>query len=203
MEHYAGIDVSLELSSVCIVDAKGKVVREAKVVSDPDALVTLFKSLGFPVARIGLEAGPLSQWLYAGLAHAGLETVLLETRHVMAALSAMTVKIDRKDARGIAQLIRMGWFRPVHCKSPGSQEVRALLVARKQLLGKLRDVELSIRGILRGFGLKMGVVTRKSFEERARGLSPVRQCSRPSSERCSRRAPLCRPNTPSCIKPCW
>ena len=100
----------------------------------------------------------------------GFETVLLETRHVKAALSAMTVKTDRKDARGIAQLIRMGWFRPVHCKSPGSQEVRALLVARKQLLGKLLDVEFSIRGILRGFGLKMGVVTRKGFEARVREL---------------------------------
>ena len=170
MEHYAGIDVSLELSSVCIVDAKGKIVREAKVASDPDALVAFFKQLGFPVVRIGLEAGPLSQWLYAGLAQAGFEAVLLETRHVKAALSAMTVKTDRKDARGIAQLIRMGWFRPVHCKSPGSQEVRALLVARKQLLGKLLDVELSIRGILRGFGLKMGVVTRKTFEARARAV---------------------------------
>ena len=115
-----------------------------------------FNALGFPVTRIGLEAGPLSQWLYAGLTQAGFETVLLETRHVKAALSAMTVKTDRKDARGIAQLIRMGWFRPVHAKSVGSQETRALLVARKLLLGKLRDVELSLRGVLRGFGLKVG-----------------------------------------------
>jgi transposase len=132
--------------------------------------VAFFRNLGFPVARIGLEAGPLSQWLHAGLSAAGLETVLLETRHVKAALSAMTVKTDRKDARGIAQLIRMGWFRPVHCKSSGSQEVRALLVARKQLLGKLLDVEFSIRGILRGFGLKMGAVTRNGFDARVREL---------------------------------
>ena len=170
MEHYAGIDVSLELSSVCIVDAKGKIVRETKVPSDPAALVGFFRGLRIPVGRIGLEAGPLSQWLHAGLTAAGFETVLLETRHVKAALSAMTVKTDRRDARGIAQLIRMGWFRSVHCKSTGSQEVRALLVARKQLLGKLLDVEFSIRGILRGFGLKMGVVTRKNFDARAREL---------------------------------
>jgi transposase len=166
MEHYAGIDVSLELSSICLVDAKGKIVKEAKVASDPEALVLFFKSLGFAVERIGIEAGPLSQWLHAGLTKEGFETVLLETRHVKAALSAMTVKTDRKDARGIAQLIRMGWFRPVHCKSAGSQEVRALLVARKLLLGKLLDLEFSIRGILRGFGLKMGVVTRNGFETR-------------------------------------
>ena len=171
MEYYAGIDVSLELSSVCVVDAHGKIIREAKVGSDPDALADFFCGLGFRVERIGIEAGPLSQWLHAGLTKAGIETVLLETRHVKAALSAMTVKTDRRDARGIAQLIRMGWFRPVHCKSIGSQEVRALLTARKLLLGKLLDVEFSIRGILRGFGLKMGAVTRKGFEARVRELS--------------------------------
>ena len=170
MEHYAGIDVSLELSSVCVVDAQGKIVRETKVASEPEALVAFFASLGFAAKRIGLEAGPLSAWLHAGLKRAGFDTVLLETRHVKAALSAMMVKTDRKDARGLAQLIRMGWFRPVHAKSMGSQEVRALLVARKQLLGRLIDVELSIRGILRGFGLKVGVVTRKGFEGRIREL---------------------------------
>ena len=168
MDHYAGIDVSLEYSSVCVVDASGKVVREAKVVSEPEALIGWFGSLGLEFARIGLEAGPLSQWLHAGLKRAGFEAVLLETRHVKAALSAMTVKTDRKDARGLAQLIRMGWFRPVHAKSIRSQEVRALLVARKQLLGRLIDVELSIRGILRGFGLKVGPVTRKGFDARIR-----------------------------------
>jgi transposase len=101
---------------------------------------------------------------------AGFETVLMETRHVKKALSASTVKTDRRDARGMAQLLRMGWFRPVHAKSAGSQEVRALLVARKQLQHKLIDIELSIRGILRGFGLKIGKVTKKDFEPRVREL---------------------------------
>jgi transposase len=145
MDYFAGIDVSLELSSVCVVDATGQIVREAKVASEPDALVRFFGELGFPVVRIGLEAGPLSQWLHAGLEAAGFDVVLLETRHVKAALSAMVVKTDRKDARGIAQLLRMGWYRPVHRKSPPAQEVRALLVGRKLLQGKLLDVELSVR----------------------------------------------------------
>ncbi len=164
MEHYAGIDVSLELSSVCVVDGAGKIVKEAKVASEPEALVYLFKELGFPVNRIGFEAGPLSQWLHAGLTQAGFEAVLLETRHVKAALSAMTVKTDRKDACGLAQLLRMGWFQQVHAKSIGSQELRALLVARKQLLGRLLDVELSIRGILRGFGLKVRLAVRRFLD---------------------------------------
>ena len=117
MEHYAGIDVSLELSSVCVVDAAGRVVREAKVASEPEALVAWFRGLGLELARIGLEAGPLSQWLHAAMQRAGLLVELLETRHVRSAFKAMPVKTDRKDARGIAQLMRLGWFRPVHCKS--------------------------------------------------------------------------------------
>jgi transposase len=170
MDHYAAIDVSLELSSVCIVDAAGKVVKESKVETHPEALVKFFKDFGLSLTRIGLEAGPLSQWLYAGLTEAGFETVLMETRHVKKALSASTVKTDRRDARGMAQLLRMGWFRPVHAKSVGSQEVRALLVARKQLQQKLSDIALSLRGILRGFGLKVGDVTQKAFEARIREL---------------------------------
>jgi len=170
VNYYAGIDVSLESSSVCIVDATGEIVKEARVESHPDALVKFFKAFGLPLTVIGLEAGPLSQWLYAGLTKAGFVTTLMETRHVNAALSATTVKTDRRDARGISQLLRMGWFRPVHAKSTGSQEVRALLVARKQIQHKLKDIELSLRGILRGFGLKVGKVTEKTFEARIREL---------------------------------
>jgi transposase len=170
MDHYVGIDVSLELSSVCILDATGKIVKEAKVASEPEALTTFLTGLNLPLTRIGLEAGPLSQWLHAALVKAGFEAVLLETRHVKAALSAMIVKTDRRDARGIAQLLRMGWFRPVHCKSAPAQEVRALLVARKQLQAKMRDVELSLRGLLRGFGLKVGEVSKGQYAAKVRTL---------------------------------
>jgi len=169
MEHYAGIDVSLEASSVCVVDGSGKIVREGKVASEPAALIAWFA--GLELARIGLEAGPLSQWLYAGLAAAGLHAELLETRHVRAAFKIMPVKTDRKDARGIAQLMRLGWFRPVHCKSLPAQETRAVLSARRLLQAKLHDVEMSVRGVLRGFGLKVGATTSKSFESRVRELA--------------------------------
>src|SRR5438045_2998639 len=154
MDYYAGIDVSLEYSSVCVVDASGKVVREAKVVSEPEALIGWFGSLGLELSRIGLEAGPLSQWLYAAMKQAGLAVELLETRHVRTAFKTMPVKTDRKDARGIAELMRMGWFRPVHCKSIPAQETRALLTTRRLIESKLRDIEMSLRGVLRGFGLK-------------------------------------------------
>ncbi len=170
MEHYAGIDVSLERSSVCVVDATGRIVREAKVLSEPEALVGWFSGLGFEVVRIGLEAGPLSQWLYAAMRQAGLSVELLETRHVRDAFKAMPVKTDRKDARGIAQLMRLGWFRRVHCKSLPAQETRALLTARKLLQSKHLDVEMSLRGVLRGFGLKVGPTTSRSFAARVRAM---------------------------------
>src|SRR3954469_24294386 len=171
MEHYAGIDVSLELSSVCVVDATGRIVREAKVASEPEALIAWLRGLGLELARVGLEAGPLSQWLYAAMREAGLAVELLETRHVRDAFKAMPVKTDRTDTRGIAQLMRLGWFRPVHCKSMPAQETRALLTARKLVQSKHHDTEMSLRGILRGFGLKVGQTTPRNFEARVRELA--------------------------------
>ena len=179
MEQYAGIDVSVESVSVCVVDAAGKIVREAKLASEPLPLIAWFRALDGLPARIGLEAGPLSQWLYAAMAEVGLAVELLETRHVRDAFRAMPVKTDRNDARGIAQLMRLGWFRPVHCKSLAAQEVRALLTARRLLLAKRHDIEMSLRGILRGFGLKVGRTTPRTFEGRVRELvegQPILDC---------------------------
>ena len=170
MDYYAGIDVSLECSSVCVVDANGKIVRETKVASEPEVLIGWFGALGFGPARIGLEAGLLSQWLCAAMKKAGLAVELLETRHVSDAFKAMPVKSDRNDARKIAQLMRLGWFRPVHCKSVTAQEIRAMLTARKLVQSKLLDLENSLRGILRGFGLKVGKTTRTNFAGRIEEL---------------------------------
>jgi transposase len=166
MTYYAEIDVSLEYSSVCVVDGNGKIVREAKISSEPEPLIGWFAAFGLVVERIGLEAGPLSQWLYAAMKRAGLAVELIETRHVHDAFKAMPVKSDRNDGRGIAQLMRLGWFRPVHCKSVAAQEFRTVLTARKLMQTKLHDVEMSLRGILRGFGLKVGPTTPKRFAAR-------------------------------------
>src|SRR3546814_4083624 len=127
MDYYAGVDVSLKEAAVCILDAAGQVICEQKVASEPDALTRFFRGLDFQVSRIGLEAGPLSQWLFASLTASGFDVVLLETRHVKAALSAMPVKTDRRDAMGIAHLLRMGWYRPVkirieHVCTPATNE---------------------------------------------------------------------------------
>src|SRR6187397_179041 len=114
MEHFAGLDVSVNETSVCIVDETGKIVREVKVASEPDALLTVLKNRTYHFKRIGLEAGPLSQWLYSALAEAELPVVCVETRHMQAVLKAQINKTDRNDARGIAQMMRVGLYRPVH-----------------------------------------------------------------------------------------
>jgi transposase len=108
VSYYTGIDVSLEVSHFCVVDAAGKVVKEARVASEPEAILAWFADLGLEMEAIGLEAGPLSQWLYSAMSEAGLPVFLLETRQVRDAFRSMPVKTDRKDARGIAQLMRLG-----------------------------------------------------------------------------------------------
>lgn len=154
MTLYVAFDVSLEKTAVCVMDAEGIPIVERVVTSDAAALAELLVTLPERPERIGLEAGPLSEWLVRGLADAGYEAVLMETRQVRAALSSMTVKSDRNDARGMAHLLRMGWFRPVHVKSMDAREQRVLLSARTTLVRRLRDIENSVRGLLRGFGFR-------------------------------------------------
>lgn len=133
VSYYTGIDVSLEVSHFCVVDAAGSIVKEACVASAPEAILAWFAELGLEMAAIGLEAGPLSQWLYAAMIEAKLPVVLLETQQVSDAFRSMPVKTDRKDARGIAQLMRLGWYRRVYCKSQVAQENRTLLAGRKMV----------------------------------------------------------------------
>ena len=116
MDHFAGLDVSVKETSVCIVDETGKIVREMKLASEPDALVTVLKNPSYHFKRIGLEAGPLSQWLFSALAEAGLPVICVETRHMRAVLKAQINKTDRNDARGMAQMMRVGLYRPVHVR---------------------------------------------------------------------------------------
>ena len=170
MEVYIGLDVSLASTAVCVLGEKGTVVTEAQVASAPDSLVSFLRELPQGIAAIGLEAGPLSHWLHKGMTDAGFEPVLMETRQVKAALKAMPIKTDRRDAEGIARLLQLGWFRPVHCKSVSSQEMRALLTSRKSVLDALTDMELSLRGVLRNFGLKLGHVSKGRWETRVREL---------------------------------
>src|SRR6516225_5956532 len=170
MDYFAGLDVSVKDTSVCIVDSTGKIVREVKVASEPDALLAVLRNPAYDFKRIGLEAGPLSQWLFSALAEAELPAVCVETRHMRAVLKAQINKTDRNDARGIAQMMRVGLYRAVHVKTLRSQKLRMLLTHRKLLQSKAIAIENDLRGTLRNFGLKVGMVGTVKFETRIREL---------------------------------
>jgi transposase len=170
-KHYVALDVSARSVSLCVIDADGRIVHERKISVDPQALAAPVLSLGLDIVRIGLEAGMLSQHLYAGLAAAGLPVICIETRHMKAALSAQLNKTDRHDARGIAQMMRVGLYKPVHVKTPSSQRLRTVLTARQLLRAKLLDLENEIRGFLRNIGYDLGKVTARDFERRVRELA--------------------------------
>ena len=170
MDYFAGLDVSVKDTSVCIVDGEGRIVREGKVASEPEALLAMLKNPAYHFKRIGLEAGPLSQWLYSALAEAALPVVCVETRHMQAVLKAQINKTDRNDARGIAQMMRVGLYRPVHVKTLRGQKLRMLLTHRKLLQSKAIAIENDLRGTLRNFGLKVGMVGTVKFEARIKEL---------------------------------
>ena len=170
MDHFAGLDVSVKDTSVCIVDDTGRIIREVKVASEPDALLAVLTNSAYRFKRIGLEAGPLSQWLFSALAEASLPAICVETRHMRAVLKAQINKTDRNDARGIAQMMRVGLYRPVHVKTLRSQKLRVLLTHRKLLQSKAIAVDNDLRATLRNFGLKVGVVGAAKFEARIKEL---------------------------------
>ena len=170
MDHFAGLDVSVKETSVCIVDDTGRIVRELKVASEPEALLPVLTSDAYRFKRIGLEAGPLSQWLFSALAETGLPVICVETRHMRAVLQAQINKTDRNDARGMAQMMRAGLYRPVHVKTLRSQKLRMLLTHRKLLQSKAIAIDNDLRGTLRNFGLKVGMVGAVKFEARIQEL---------------------------------
>src|SRR5215475_4379981 len=170
MDHFAGLDVSVKDTSICIVDDTGRILREVKVASEPDALVAVLTNRSYHFKRIGLEAGPMSQWLFSALAEADLPVICVETRHMQAVLKAQINKTDRNDARGIAQMMRVGLYRAVHVKTLRSQKLRVLLTHRKLLQSKTIAIENDLRATLRNFGLKVGMVGTVRFEVRIREL---------------------------------
>ncbi len=170
MDHFSGLDLSVKETSVCIVDDTGRIVREVKVASEPEALLQVLMNPSYQFKRIGLEAGPLSQWLFSALAEAGLPVICVETRHMRAVLKAQINKTDRNDARGMAQMMRVGLYRPVHVKTLRSQKLRMLLTHRKLLQSKAIAIDNDLRATLRNFGLKVGMVGRAKFEARIKEL---------------------------------
>ena len=171
MSHYGGLDVSLEETAICVVDATGRIVKELRVPSEPEALIRALQETGLAFERIGLEVCSLTAWLHDELRGAGLPVVCIETRQANAAMKTMPNKTDRNDARALAQIMRTGWFRQVHVKSRQCRLWRSLLVARRTVLNEMRAIENVVRAVLREAGLKLGTPARGAFAQRVRELA--------------------------------
>ena len=170
MEHYVGLDVSLKLTAICIVDRTGKIEREGAVASDPAAIAAFIKSHAPNVTRIGLETGATSTWLWTELNKMGLPVICIDARHAKAALKMQINKSDRNDAVGIARIMQCGWYKEVRVKDLDSHATKALLVSRALLVKIKRDIENQIRGLLKNLGLVVGRAKMNVFAMRAAEL---------------------------------
>jgi len=193
MNYYAALDVSLRSVYVCVIDEQGEIKGETKLASEVEDIVSYLQKLDYEICCIGLEASTLTQYLTYGLQSAGFDVVCMEARQVKAALSAMRNKTDKHDARGIAQILRSGWYSRVHVKSMESHHIRALLSSRKAVLSKCIDLENEVRGLFKVFGIKLPPkLGHGAFDKTVRAtieavstLCPTRCC------RCSRLAWCC------------
>jgi transposase len=168
MDCFAGLDVSIDETSICVVDAAGKVMMTASVATDPQAIAVALEPYRGQLLRAGHEAGALAPWLHPGLQQQGVPIVCLETRHVRAAMSAQRNKTDATDALGIAHIMRTGWFRVAHIKTEACYRVRLVLIQRRNLKRKFLDLENTIRHSLKAFGVRLNKVGRGKFDQAVR-----------------------------------
>ena len=170
MRMVVGLDISLDKIAVCVLATDGRLIWQGKVSCEPDPLIDKLATWQDAIDSVGLEACPMSEWLHRHLVAAGFNAICVDTRHAQRFLSTRPVKTDRNDARGLAEMMRVGHYRPVHVKAPEAQHVRTVLQARRQIVASLLGLQNTMRGLLRAYGLKVGEVHRNRFGDRIREL---------------------------------
>ena len=166
MQYFAGLDISQKETAICIVNHEGDILNETMVPTEPEEISKYLSNSNFKFKSIGLEAGNLTSWLCTELIKLGFNAICIEARHAKAALAAQQVKTDKNDARGIAHIMRTGWYKQVHIKCDESQRIRMLINNRKCLVGQRVLIENQIRGTLKVFGKKTGAVSTGQYEQR-------------------------------------
>lgn len=173
MKQYVGLDISQRETAVCVVNETGQVIFEGKAKSNPGALTDLLRKHAPHAERIGFETGAMASWLWHELRRVELPVVCIDARHAHAALSVRTNKSDQNDARGLAELVRVGWYREVKVKSEESQKIRAILVARSRLVSMRRDIANPVRSLIKECGLLFPRAIGQQFRDQVSELLGV------------------------------
>ena len=163
MSHYVGLDVSLKTVFICIIDEKGKVVKEQEMPSTPEGISGFLMGTGFKIEKIGLESGNLTHYLKKGLQEMGYEVVAMEARKMAAILATVVNKTDKNDARGIAEALRASHYKECVHRSDQAMEMRTILHGRQTAVNERSHVTTSIKGHLKVYGIKLGKGSGKDF----------------------------------------
>jgi len=203
MTRFVGLDVSQKLTAICVVDETGRRLWRGQCATDPGQIERMVRGHAGEDARIGVETGPMTPWLVHELRARGLDVTCLDARHASAALKMQMNKTDQNDAEGLAQIMRTGWYRPVHVKSLDAHRARALLGARAQLVGMTTRLSNHVRGVLKTFGLLPGAM-RGGFHliDALRSCWPTATIWRRSSGPCWWRGDSCASRLPRSTRRC-
>lgn len=168
IHQYVGLDVSLEESKACVVDEAGRTLWRGRCPSTPEDIEQLVRKRAPDAVRVGIETGMLSVWLFHELKKRDVPIIVIDARHAKAALSLQINKTDANDAHGIAQVVRVGWYREVLVKSMDTYAVRSMIVARSQLVSTAMKIKNTVRGLLKTFGVVLQLRSQRRFVQSVR-----------------------------------
>ena len=168
LNQYVGLDVSLKETSISVIDEADKTIWRGRSMSTPDDIAEKVQARAPHAVRIGLECGQLSNWLYHGLTSKGLPVICIDARHAHATLSLRINKTDANDAQGLAQLMRVGWYRETTVKGLDCRYVRSMLVVRQRLVFQITAQKNCVRGVIKGFGRVMPKALKRTFVPKIR-----------------------------------
>lgn len=173
MKYYAGLDVAMKETFICVLDEEGKRVFESKAPTDPQPIYDELAKSGVLLEKIGLETGSLSSYLTKGLQDLGMNAICIDARKMAAILAVTVNKTDKNDARGIADAMRCNHYKSVNIRDDDDGSLKILIKSRTTLVQNRMTLKNTIRGFLKAYGIRLGEVSHQKFSEKVRELTDI------------------------------